>query len=196
MKKYLSLGLFLALGAWMNAQTITIDFTVGVLTNSTGSAAVADGSLFQVIASNDSVFTAPTTDSFIGGDDVIAWSGAFDSSTIGLAGAMSVVLSNISASTYSGDRLLVRWFPTLNSSALSPGVASYGEYGFPNDASWFAPAAGGTQSYSMVTVSAGGALSDTLGQAVYATAVPEPSTYALIAGLLSLGAIFWRRRAA
>lgn len=194
MKKNLLIALFVALSAVGYAQTITLDFTVGVLSNSTGAAPLADGALFQVIASNDNVFTAPTTSSFVGGDDVVLWTGAFDSTTTGLTGAMNLVLAGVSSATYSGDYLLVRWFPTLTSVAVTPGVTTYGQFGYPNDVSWFAPAAGNTVSYSMVTIGAGGALADSVGMASYATAVPEPSTYAALLGISVLGLVAYRRR--
>jgi hypothetical protein len=187
---------FLLLGAaTLSRATVTIDFTVGILNDVTGSTPVADGSLIQLIGSSDNVFAAPTPGAFIGGNDVLLFSGSFDSSTSGgTTGAMLFSLSNITLTP--GTNLLLRWFPTLTGGSGSPGgLTPYGEYGSLTDGSWVSPANGSTVSINLLTVSAGGSTLDSFGNASLSTAaIPEPSTYAAIFGVMALGLVAYRRR--
>jgi len=198
MKKILAALLILASSAFVHAQTVTMDFTVGVLTDQQG-VVMPDGGLIQIIASSDAIFDSPTPDSFVGGNDILVFSGAFDSSTTGLPGATFLFVSSVPLSQYpiAQSNLMIRWFPTLTSNATAPGFATfYGQYGVADDAAWVAPAAGGALSYFLLTVSAGGSLAEAVGQANLATAIPEPSTYAALLALAALGFVAYRRRAA
>lgn len=199
MKKIFLILLFLGgTFASSQAQTITMDFTVGILADSLGTP-IADGKLIQIIASPDATFTAPTTTNFLGGDDILLWSGAFDSSTSGVTGAMIINLSDVSASN-AGYHLAVRWFPSLSSGAATPGNTNYGQYGYLDDSSWIAPAAGSSLSYFFKTISyESGPNANSTGYATNITAVPEPSSYAIIMALFSLGLLIkhsWRSRIA
>lgn len=180
----------------LRAQTITIDFSLGVLSNAAGTA-LADGALVQIIASPDATFAAPTGTTFVSGGDLLVYSVGLDSASGGMAGATVINPGALSLSStpIAGYNLIARWFPTLTTASSAPGYGTaYGQWGFPNDASWFAPAPPGTSSYSFLTVAAGGANADTLGRASLSTAaIPEPSTYAAIAGALALGAVGYRR---
>jgi hypothetical protein len=197
MRRFPLLLALLLPAAGLRAQTITIDFSLGILSNATGTA-LADGALVQIIASPDATFAAPTGTTFVGGGDILVTSLGLDSATSGTAGATVITLTNLSLTTtpVAGYNLLARWFPTLTTASSTPGYGTaYGQWGFPNDATWVAPAAGLTSSYSFLTATAGGPNADTLGRASLSTpAVPEPSTYAAIAGALVLVAAWSRRR--
>lgn len=196
MKKLLLALLVLATSSFAHAQTVTMDFTVGVLTNQLG-ATMPNGGLFQVIASSDAVFDSPTPESFVGGNDILVYSGTFDSATTGVDGAAAFLVSDVLLSQFpiAQANLLVRWFPSLTTNSINPGYATfYGQFGVMNDPTWVAPAAGGALSYSMLTLSAGGALAEAVGQAALQTAVPEPATYGAIIGALALGFVAYRRR--
>jgi hypothetical protein len=183
------------------AQTVTLNFSVGELRNSTGSTLMPDGALIQFIASPDITFATPTSTTFVGGNDILLWSGSFDSTGSGIPGAMVTALNNVSAAN---DYLLVRWYPTLAGNASAPGGGtSYGQfgYGFNGDSSWIAPASGASSpTYLSLTLdptnSTGQAQSDSFGYATYtvAGAVPEPATYAAIFGLFAVGMVALRRR--
>ena len=175
--------------------TVIINFDVGVLANASGSTPVADGSLIQIIASSDNVFAAPTAGAFIGGNDVLLFSGSFDSSTTSVTGAMSISLSNLTLAQ--GTNLLARWFPTLTTASLTPGAGTaYGQYGSLTDVSWVSPADGTTANPQMLTSSSGfGSAANSNGYAILTVAaVPEPSTYAALFGAAALGLVAWRRR--
>lgn len=206
MKKLVVLSATLAciIATEVRASTISMDFQVGVLADSTGTP-IADGSLFQIIASPDTTFSAPTSTSFLGNgsNDVLVWSGGFDSSTVGAgAGIADMAVNNIDLSTYpiAGDYLTIRWFPTLTSSSLQPGDStSYGQYGYLNDNSWIAGNAGSSTTYTFLTQSSGfGSATNSLGYASNTvTPVPEPSSSAIVIALCALAVtIHHRRRAA
>ncbi|MBI2513886.1 MAG: PEP-CTERM sorting domain-containing protein [Opitutae bacterium] len=179
------------------AQTIAMDFGLGVLSGANGTA-VPEGSLVKIIASSDALFGAPTDSSFVSGNDVVIYSGLLDGSAgLGLnTGTTSISLSV--SSTYAANFLLVRWFPTLTSLQALPGNSTaYGEFGYPNDNTWVAPSAGNTLAYNFFTVSTTlGSFANTLGYASLSTApaaVPEPTTYAAILGVFAMGIIAYRR---
>lgn len=184
------------------ADTISLDFTVGVLANSDGSLVLSDGALLQIIASPDTTFATPTTASFLGdnSNDVLLWQGSFDSNTSGTAGVMILSLPSIDLSTtpVAGDYLAVRWFPSLSGSTIpsSPGSTSYGQFDYSNDNTWIVVSSG-YFNYHFLTQSSGfGSSPDSLGYASNITAVPEPSSYAAIVALFSLGLLIkhgWRR---
>jgi hypothetical protein len=199
-KKLLAcLALTIAVVSSLRAS-ISLDVSSGILTNSDGSVVVTDGKLFQIIASPDAVFSAPTTTSFLGNgsNDIVLWSGALNSSTNdNTPGSMVVSLSNIDLSTYpvANDYIIIRWFPSLDANASTPGTTTYGEYGFgyTGGSSWKLGASG-SYSLSLVTTSAGGSSANSLGYASKITAVPEPSSYAVLVGLFSLGLFVWHGR--
>lgn len=198
MKSILSTLAVCAFAAAASAQTITLTFGVGVLADSSGTP-LSDGRLIQVIASPDTIFGAPDELSFVTGNDVLLYSGGFDSSLFGVEGITSfAAVVDLAQAPVVGYNLAIRWFPTLTEQALSPGFATfYGEYGFNQDSSWVAPAAGNTISLEMLTQSTTiGNVPDVLGYAVQQTPIPEPSTYAAIFGALALGFVAYRRRLA
>jgi len=187
----------------IRAGTISMDFQVGVLADSSGTP-ITDGSLFQIIASPDTTFSAPTPTSFLGNssNDVLVWSGGFDSSTVGAGpGIADMAVNNIDLSTYpiAGDYLTIRWFPTLTSSSLQPGAStSYGQYGYLNDNSWIAGNAGSSITYTFLTQSTGiGSATNSIGYANNTvTPVPEPSSSAIVIALCALAVTIHHRRRA
>jgi hypothetical protein len=200
MKKLLLVSL-LGVAVLARAQTVTLDFTLGTLTGANGSTPIADGMLIQLIAApTTAAFAAPTPTTFTSGSEIVLWSGAVDSSLLGFSGSMDIAPAPISSATLpAGWVFLIQWFPTLSSSALTPGNGTpYGQYSTLNDASWVAPAAGGNVAFSYLNVLSGlGSASNSLGVASLSTAaaaVPEPATYAAIAGMMALGAVAYRRR--
>lgn len=191
----------------IRAGTIHIDFSLGILATQDGTP-VSDGSLVQIIAApTTSTFADPTATDFLGGSssEYLVYSGAFDSTTVGVPGAETLSL-NIDLATYpiSGDALLVRWYPSLITSSSAPGsLTHYGQFGYPNNPSsldltntWVAPSAGGSASFSFQTSSAGGSYSDSIGYASNVTPVPEPSSSAIVIALCALAVTIHHRRRA
>ena len=184
-----------------HAQTSTVDFNLGILSNASGDP-LQDGSLLLIVGSSDNTFAMPTPSSFTGGSltDTILWQGGFDSSTTGVPGLMTFThLQPINDSVTAGTKLEVFWFPTLSADAASPGASGvpFGHFGFSfvSGSSWSLPAAGNSITLSFLTESAGGDFFDSDGRANFTvSAVPEPSAYAGLAGLSILGLALWSRR--
>ncbi|HEY8903416.1 MAG TPA: hypothetical protein VIM48_06895 [Chthoniobacterales bacterium] len=207
MKKALLAIAFAGLAvAQLRADTIKIDFSLGILSNSLGNP-ITDGSLIQIIAApTSSTFASPTATDFLGGssDEYLVYSGAFDSTTTGISGAETFT-ANIDLATYpiAGDALIVRWYPSLTTSSSAPGLTTYGQFGYPNNPSsldstntWIAPSGGGSVSFSFLTTGAGGPYPNSMGNAsLTVSAVPEPSNYVVIIGISAvLIGLRYRRR--
>ena len=202
MRKLLLAALGLLACSVSSYATITINLTGGYITFSDAMKRAPIGSLVQLIAStNDDIFTAPSPTSFTGGsaDDRILASfgvnlepGAFD---------RAIVFSldpPEGPGLGAGDRLMLRWFPQLTTSASAPGGGTqYGE--FRSDVTnengstitWVVPADGRTEDLYFLTQSAEGTRPNSDGVANFVV-VPEPSTYALLA--VGLGAVMFARR--
>ena len=205
MKKLFLTGLLLALVTLprVHAQSATIDLSLGILANSTG-IALTDGSLLQVIGSNNNTFFAPTATSFIGGDshELILFQGAFDSSTTATPGAMifTLVVPIPDGIITTGSAFIVRWYPTLTaaSNPSAPGAVTFGEFGFSTGAATFiVPAASADVPLEFFTTSASGSFDDSAGFASHSiSAVPEPATFTFLGGIGALGAALFRRRKA
>ncbi|HEY8903415.1 MAG TPA: PEP-CTERM sorting domain-containing protein [Chthoniobacterales bacterium] len=209
MKKLLLATAFLGVTLLqVHAGTSHIDFSLGLLSNSSG-VALSDGSLIQIIAApTGSSFANPTATNFLGGssDEYIVYSGAFDSSTSGTPGS-EIFSVNIDLTTFpvAGDALVVRWYPSLTTSSSAPGFTTYGQFGYPDNPSlldsnntWLTPSAGNSGSYSFITSSLGGSYPDSKGFASHTiTPVPEPSSsIAIVALCATVVAIRHRRRIA
>jgi hypothetical protein len=192
----------------VHAGTSHIDFSLGLLSNSSGTA-IADGSLIQIIAApTGSSFVNPTATNFLGtsSDEFIVYSGAFDSSTTGTPGA-ELLSINIDLNTFpvAGDALIVRWYPSLTTSSATPGFTTYGQFGYPDNPSvldstntWLTPTAGNSAAFSLLTTGAGGSYPNSKGFASQTiTPVPEPSSaIAIVALCAAVVAVRHRRRTA
>lgn len=161
----------------VSAQSFTLSMDLGVLKDSSGNI-LNNQSLLQVIASPDAIFGDPTDSSFLAGNDVLLYAWGFDSATTGEPGVASFSFQvDLTQFAVTGYNLAVRWFPTLTTSDIAPGFATfYGEYGFNQDATWVAPAQGNTINLQLLTAALGGPVADALGQAASQTPIPEPST--------------------
>jgi hypothetical protein len=188
-------------------STAHIDFSLGILSTSNGTA-LSDGSLIQIIAApTGSGFADPTATNFLGtsSNEYLVYSGAFDSTTAAppTPGAETLAL-DINLTTYpvAGYALLVRWYPSLTTSSSAPGFTTYGQFGYPDNPSlldstntWLAPNAGNSVSYTFFTSSVGGSYPDSKGSASRTiTPVPEPSSAIAIVALCATVAIVRHRR--
>ncbi len=207
----LVLGALLALtSARTNADQVTINLGGAQLLTS-GSTAVPNNMLVQLLANTSSSFDAPTGTSFTGGDpdEVVLWSGTISSTQSGVPGgfldAITLTLGQLGAAEETGDYLMLRWYPTLSLSAAQPGVGThYGQFDdfglttpdadSASDIDWQIPA---TQSnpYTLnyLSVSEGGDEPNSAGVASF-TVVPEPGSISLIAGAFGIGLVALRRR--
>jgi PEP-CTERM motif len=200
LKSLLVAGVVLATAVAASA-TVTLNVGAEVLFQSDGTTPIPAGSLIQLLASTtDSVFTAPTPSSFIGGsaDDVILESFAAPDNS-GFAGDDIVV--TLSGNLNAGDPLLLRWWPTLTLASSTPGAGTpYGQFRTDvtenfSDSGWFIPSDGSVISLNFLDESSGIAPNpepDSAGTASFVV-VPEPSTFALGA-LGALGLVLVRRR--
>ena len=197
-------GVLSATSAW---SAITINFSgVAFLDNS--GAALPDGALIQIIASTqDAGFAAPTPSAFVSGDDIVIASFTVDSSTSGVPGGVVAALNIADYTTYSAsfnlnDPLTIRWYPSLVAGSATPGATTYGEFrealaGDGSDMSWAAPADGGnTYALNLISTDFGGSVAPSALRATLVTAVPEPSSFAALAGFAVLGLAASRRRRA
>jgi hypothetical protein len=187
-------------GAHVAPAQVTFNITTGILYSATD-VPLADGRLVQLVASTtNSTFSAPTTSSFVSGDDVVLFSFAMDSSTTGTAGSMSAVLNLSSLGSVSGlsvgDSLMLRWFD-LPSTASAPNYGTaYGEYrnGTAIDGSmaWTMLGDGATIDLNFFTLAAGGSNPEAAG--IASSAIPEPAETATFAALGALALGLYRRR--
>jgi hypothetical protein len=176
---------------------------------------MANGYLLQVIADTSSTPGAPTASSFTGTDsnEVVVTSTAMNyvASPGDAAINVSFTLGTTGTPTGTGSYLFLRWYPTLTSSATSPGNGtSYGQFSslsdeYPSNTSsidWQIPAFGNYDMYfltqSQDSLGPGTANNPPPNSAGVANlvvgAVPEPASISLIAGAIGLGAIAVRRR--
>lgn len=200
MKKLLLSAVALVSFSASSFATITINLTGAYIQFADGFTRAPVGSLVQLVAStNDSIFTAPSADSFTGdsSDDFVVASfevnlepGAF----------LEDIVFSLAGTLGTGDQLMLRWFPQLTLTAAAPGAdAQYGE--FRTDAiengsttNWTVPADGSTHELYFLTSSAGGTRPNSEGAANFVV-VPEPSTYALmVVGAAGLVGYARRRR--
>lgn len=186
---------------------ITINFAGVAFLNSSGNP-LPDGALIQIIASTqDATFNAPTATAFVSGDDVIIASFTVDSVSSGVAGGVVAQLNIADYTTYSAsfsvnDPLAVRWFPSLTTSSTVPGSTSYGHFSSSSvlsgsDIAWLAPAdAGGTYTLNLLSTDFSGETPVAQMRANLSTAgaIPEPSSFAALAGLAMLGVAGMRKR--
>jgi len=192
--------------------TATIDLTAGVLYNSSGQV-LPQGDLVLLVADTGTNGFGPldtgsslTVGSFLNSEDQIIGSttvstqeGSYPTGTA-VASFPSIPVGSGSYTTLAaGDSVAVFWFTGLNSSStvLTPGSYGYYTTSVPADgsASWVVPPSGaGAVDLVFETGADFGSNPETAGYANL-TAVPEPATYALLAGVAALvGAVGIRFR--
>ena len=193
MKKVILTTLSAFLLGTIAQASVSVSLDIGTLYGTSTSSIFPDGGLVQLIASPlDSNFLAPTPGNFVNGDDIVLASFGLDSATAGgISGANSNVnVINFSGDLGVGDGLALRWYPTLK--VDSPVVAG-NRYGQFTDSSWVLPSDGGSIGLQFLNVASGaGTFANSLAVST-GTVVPEPSTYAAILGLATLGLVGFRR---
>ena len=212
-KRILFIAAMLALvSAHSQADTVTINVAGGQLLTS-GSTAVPNNMLIQLLGDTTSTFGAPTAGSFTGTDpnEVVLWSGTVSSVNSGFAGGFSskvvLTLGALGAAENTGSYLMLRWYPTLSVSASTPGGGTtYGQFdnsgnttpdaASGSDIDWQVPAtSGNAYTLNYLSVSEGGDEPNSAGVAnLTVGAVPEPTTFSFVAGALALSALVARRR--
>lgn len=184
MRRFIISSIFVLSPLAATQASVTIALTIGQLETSS-QLGIPDNSLVQLIVDTDgNGFTAPSVNSFVGGsaDDVIIDSFGINSATAGGVLGDSSTSYDFTLSNYnvaSGESILLRWWPTLTTSAMAPGSGTaYGQS--PVDLDWVLPADGGTANLSFITQSQGGSQANSAGVAS-SKVVPEPGTFALTA---------------
>jgi hypothetical protein len=211
MKKFaLLFAIALASLSVRSQASVTINLEVAQLLTS-GSAAIPNGCLIELIGDTSTTFGAPTASSFTGTDpnEVVLDSFAMNSASVGIAGDFEqqivLTLTGSGVPPDAGSDLLLRWFPTLTTSSSTPGAGtSYGQFTTTavengSNIAWVIPANGSTDALKFLTVSQGGSEANSTGVAnlVVGGAVPEPSSLAAIGSIIVCGgAVALRRRRA
>lgn len=182
---------------------MTINLAAGVLYDQNG-IPLTDGKLIQLVASTtDLTFSSPTSTSFVSGDDVVIASFALDSNTFQAGGFVTAINVGSFTNLTAGDPLMLRWFNIdFDSGQTLPGVAFYGQFrtnsvAHSSDTGWFLPAGNGTIGLNFLTLSVEpdtGAAEEAGKASLSTSAVPEPSSYAALAGLAALGFMIISRR--
>lgn len=194
----------LALTAISQAN-VTINFAGGEFLDSGGNP-MTDGGLIILLATGvDGSFAPPTATAFVDPSDISLGSFAINHLDLA-AGLIANPTPPLSNGLATGQQIMVRWFPTLTTAATTPGAGtSYGQYTYTiantdsTAADWMIPGDGVTVDPTFLTTSLGGSLPNNAGLATLqipggVSAIPEPSTYALLGGLATLGLVAFRRR--
>jgi hypothetical protein len=170
--------------------------------NSTTAPMSGTGALLQVIATTTGAFSNPTPGSFTGGNAnnyVIADFSMNNAATDEFDNTFAFNLSNYPALA-SGDVLMLRWFPTITynqeMSGTTPSIGTtYGQFTsssaeFSGASAWMIPSNPGAYTFGFLTMASEGSRPESAGEASSAvTAVPEPATFAGLAGVLVVGAM-------
>lgn len=198
MKKLLILALVFVSAAYTRAD-VTINLGGGNLYFADGTTLAPVGSLVQLIVSRgDSVFTAPSDGSFIGGssDDFVIRSFTINQ---GPGAFAEQIIFSLTDPLGPGDQLLLRWFPALTLADSAPTAGTqYGQFRTDlvenfSTTGWIVPSDSATIALNFLTGGQGGSRSEAEGAANLVVMIPEPSTYALFLGGLGLVG-FVRRR--
>lgn len=201
-------ALLVLLASAAKAQTFSIDFQAGVLTDRFGDP-LSDGRLVLLVADTGNDGFGPLlsgralhTGSFLNSDDQILFGTSIDSDSFGagsiVGSATGLKFSDFPSLTV-GRSLALIWFSSATSESLSGGE----EYGLFTGGltplagnPWAVPAQGALIELSFLTDAVDeGVYSSLLGQTSHTvSAIPEPSTYAVLLGLAVLGFAAYRRR--
>lgn len=212
-KKVLSLGCLLTglmVPVTSYSQTFRID--AEKLRDRNDVAIPQGDGLIMLVGSPDSTFGGPTADSFVSGNDFVIdrWAATTDAESGQTLGPGVLYKNNPSAGPYDlgsqsgwdpGDPVALYWFPELNTTDPAPGEGTYfGTYrndsGIDGGEPWVTPGSGEEQILNFLTTDAAfpGSSDPTLARAdQQVSPVPEPETYALMAGLALLGFAGFRR---
>lgn len=191
------------------AQFVSVNLSVGQLYDASGVKLNTGGLVLLIADTSRNGFgsllsgSSLSAGSFLNTDDQILGSATilpnFTGSAMG--SFTSIPLESGAYSTLnSGDPLAVVWFSTLTGSSTTlVGGASYGVFSSTSatvdGAPWTVPAEGALANINFRTILGGGTHAETEAYASYTvSAIPEPSTYAAIAGALMLGVAVVRRR--
>ena len=163
---------------------VTLSIGAGKLYGTSTSAICANGSLIQLVSAGvDGSFAPPSASSFVTGDDVLLGSYSMDSTTTGIDGAISfsALLNYANLGVVPGQRVALRWFPSLSLSATAPGPSvAYGQYWSSSvvDGSdaWTLPSDGATANLYFMTLSVGGTNAESTGVASLLTATAVAPT--------------------
>jgi hypothetical protein len=199
--------------------TVSVQLDCGALKDAAGSVEPLGG-LLQLIASPIGAFSAPTSASFVTGDNVVVLSLPMNFN-FGVGETNNVChFSLASTGTTAGEEVQLRWYPTLTAvldtttglydpSSTSPGLGSmYGSYrsaigesngkGTGTGIAWTIPADSSTLTtpggWNFVTASNGGPDLDAAGLAILTVVpVPEPAIGVWL-GAAALCLLGFRRR--
>ena len=195
------------------AQTISFDLQADLLQTAVQGDALATDSLVMLLADTSQdgfdLTASPgigsgvgdvtaNADFFDGADDLILWRGDLSTNlTAGLlAESPSLTLGTYGSAVWDlNDPLALVWFPSISTASFTFS-GTYGLYDGSGTVSatseaWVTPSAG-TSGYSLHAFTTNsavlptGANSGNLSPSVLVAAVPEPSTYATVAGLFAL----------
>jgi hypothetical protein len=187
------------------SATVSINFNADSLRTSTGNLEGTSTLAFLVADAGVAGFGAIEAGSInqydvIGSGDVVV--ARFDFSNFGTPGVISVGLAGIDLNGFTGgSQLAIVWMTGLTTANTS--TAASQSYGILSDVSWITPNDGGTSStYQLISTTNNDFFTDTaetLNVSDFASrasfnVVPEPATYAAIAGMLAIGAVMVRRR--
>ena len=208
-KAFLIFAGLLGLAGAANAQSVTLRVDAGLLENATGTAVVANGMLLELIASPSGVFSAPTSNAYITGDNVLLANFTMNSNS-GVAGE-TLNNANLTLASFGltqGEAVELRFYPNLSGTTIPTKPTLGTTYGQvrsstaetgqtdANQTAWVIPASGSTVDLLYITANDGGSYSNLSADAtnvVLAGAVPEPSVYALL-GCGLVGLVVFRSR--
>jgi len=224
--KFRSLLLLVFVLATASAHAgVNISFQINgdnLTTDSTLLVGIPDGTAIMIAAATNGTTFAPLTPGTYASDtvwgtgpdtDVVIWeTSANGTFQYGVPGSITNTTISLNLASFTGwaggDPLAIYWFPgtsiVSNSITLSGGEI-FGTFNnssagtIPNPASWVTPSStssGYVLAFLNAEASGNIGTGNDVGTFGHVTSVPEPSTFALLGGVLALGAVLRRRIAA